>query len=541
MPTAAIYARYSSALQQPSSIEDQVVLCRRHAARLGYTVPDKCVYTDYEISGSQQRRVGYQRLLADAKGRVFEAILIEAQDRMWRNQAEMHSALNKLRFWRVRVLSVATGTDLTDRAGKLIATVTAWKDETYLDDLRDKTRRGMEGRIRRALSAGGRAFGYRSIPIHDRNRTDPYGQPVVVGYRRVIDEAEAAVVRRIFEMYANGLSAKAIVRRLNGEGVPPPRPRRGRRAQGWTWTTISGSRAKGIGILNNELYIGRLYWNKSLKDREPDTGKRVMRMRPRDEWVRVDAPDLRIIPDDLWARVKARQASTVRRASRYRGGSPPKHLFSGLLRCGVCGSHYIIKDSKYYACSFHINRGPDICPNNKFVRRTVVEEQLLAVIQQELFSPQSIADLTVRVNAALQRLSSAHTGDHERVTAELEGAERELDNIKSAIRAGIFTETTKAMLQETEHRIASLRIRLSLLEEPTVRSLQILPSVVERYLGELASVLHRDTDRSRQILSALVGEVTLRPQDGGLVAEIGGNVSGLLGLSGGNSGAGRGI
>jgi hypothetical protein len=109
------------------------------------------------------------------------------------------------------------------------------------------------------------------------------------------------------------------------------------------------------------------------------------------------------------------------------------------------------------------------------------------------------------------------------------------------IRAGIFTETTKALLQETEHRIASLRIRLSLLEEPAVRSLQVLPSVVERYLGELASVLHRDTDRSRQILSALVAEVTVRPPDGGLVAETGGNVSGLLGLSDGNSGAGRGI
>jgi site-specific DNA recombinase len=259
MPTAAIYARYSSALQQPSSIEDQVALCRRHAARLGYTVLDQCVYTDYEISGSQQHRAGYQRLLADAKSKTFEAILIEAQDRLGRNQAEMHSALNKLRFWRVPVVSVATGTDLTDRAGKLIATVTAWKDETYLDDLRDKTRRGMEGRIRRALSAGGRAFGYRSLPIHDPRRLDPYGRPEVIGYRRVIDEAEAEVVRRIFEMYASGLSAKAIVRRLNSEDIHPPRPKRGRNVQGWTWTTISGSRAKGIGILNNELYIGRLH------------------------------------------------------------------------------------------------------------------------------------------------------------------------------------------------------------------------------------------------------------------------------------------
>jgi len=205
----------------------------------------------------------------------------------------------------------------------------------------------------------------------------------------------------------------------------------------------------------------------------------------------------------------------------------------------VCGSHYIIKDSKYYACSFHINRGPEICPNNKFVRRTAVEAQLLSVIQQELFSPQSIADLTVRVNAALQRLSSSQASDHACVKAELQDTERELNNIKVAIRAGIFTETTKAMLQEAEQKIASLRAQLLLLKEPVVPSLQVLPSVVERYLGELASVLSRNTDRARQILSALVGEITLHPQDGGLIAKIGGNVGSLLEVDGGNSGAGR--
>jgi hypothetical protein len=60
-------------------------------------------------------------------------------------------------------------------------------DEFFLRDLRDKTHRGMAGQVGRGLSAGGRAYGYRSVPIHDSARTDPYGQPLVVGYRRVID------------------------------------------------------------------------------------------------------------------------------------------------------------------------------------------------------------------------------------------------------------------------------------------------------------------------------------------------------------------
>lgn len=80
-------------------------------------------------------------------------------------------------------------------------------------------------------------------------------------------------------MYANGLSAKAITYRLNAERVPPPRPKRGRNAQGWTWTTISGSREKGTGISNNEIYRGMSLWNRSGKLRDPETGKRITRPR----------------------------------------------------------------------------------------------------------------------------------------------------------------------------------------------------------------------------------------------------------------------
>ncbi len=70
----------------------------------------------------------------------------------------MHYALERLAFWGVRVFSVATGGDLTDRTGRLVASVMGWKDEAFLAYLRDKTRRGMAGQVRRGLSAGGRAM-----------------------------------------------------------------------------------------------------------------------------------------------------------------------------------------------------------------------------------------------------------------------------------------------------------------------------------------------------------------------------------------------
>lgn len=95
---AAIYPRYSSELQRATSIQDQLRLCRQAAERRGYPVADQHVYTDEEISGAVGNRPGYQCLLAAAMGRAFDAIIVEAQDRLWRDAAEMYAALKRLRF-----------------------------------------------------------------------------------------------------------------------------------------------------------------------------------------------------------------------------------------------------------------------------------------------------------------------------------------------------------------------------------------------------------------------------------------------------------
>lgn len=257
----------------------------------------------------------------------------------------------------VRLITVTTGTDLTDRTGSVLATIYGLKDELFLADLRDKTRRGMEGAIRRGRSAGGRAYGYRSEPVTEDGQ--------VVGPRRVIDSDEAAVVVRIFELYRDGRSPQAIAHLLNEEHVTPPRPVRGRRLMGWTWSTILDSPRRALGILNNPLYDGRLVWNRSRKVLDPNTGRRVMRPRPKSEWLSVDVPDLRIVPADLW---RAAQDRRTRRRSPLRGNTRGRYtsaLLSGLLVCDPCGSHYVLAKPTYYGCTAHHDRGPAICTNGR--------------------------------------------------------------------------------------------------------------------------------------------------------------------------------
>ena len=530
MLRAAIYARYSSSLQHPSSIEDQVELCRQHASRFGCTVLEDYIYADQEISGSEERRGGYQRLLEAARARSFDAIIVEAQDRLWRNQAEMHAALQKLQFWRTRVFSVGTGTDLTDKAGRLIATVIGWKDEAYLEDLREKTRRGLGGQVRRGFSAGGRTYGYHTVPVVDESRIDAHGRPVVIGYQKVIVEEEAQIVRRIFDEFASGRSAKAIAHDLNHDHVPPPRSRP---TQGWTWTAIVGNRHLGTGILNNPIYIGQVRWNRFRWEKNPETGKRVPRLRPRDDWVVKEQPELRIVPQELWDGVKARQAEDAKKAEgqsrRRRHG---KYLFSDLLRCGVCGANYIVYNTAYYACSAHTSRGNSICANGKVVRRTRLEEQLLTAIQEDLFTPEAIAYLCERVQRALDQLirQSIESADKKGFERQLARALKEQEHIQEAIRQGLIGEITREMLEDVEGRIRELRARLEATSSPGEIVISNLREAIESKLKDLGRLLGRDLERARALLRDLLGTVVLQPTPEGVVAELRGNVEGLLQL-----------
>ncbi len=113
-------------------------------------------------------------------------------------------------------------------------------------------------------------------------------------------------------------------------------------------------------------------------------------------------------------------------------------------------------------------------------------------------------------------------------------ARQRLEHIKGAIAQGIVTQTTKAMLEEAEERVAELEAAF---QAPAKPSVVALPVTVERYLSELR-VLGRDIARARRILANLIGEVILRRHGDRPVAELRGNLQGILGLSCDSSGAG---
>jgi site-specific DNA recombinase len=279
----AIYARYSSDNQRDASIADQLRICREFAARQGWTVAQE--FTDHAISGATLLRSGFQALLRDALNRRFDVVLAESLDRFSRDQEDTAGLFKRLTFAGVNIVTLAEG-DITHLHIGFKGTMNA----LFLKDLADKTHRGLRGRVEGGKSAGGLSYGYRVMK-------SPTGGTVTTGERE-IEPAEAAIVERIFREYVAGVAPKAIARRLNQDGVVGP--------FGGTWSpsTIHGNSKRGTGILNNELYIGRLVWNRLHYVKNPDTGKRISRLNAQAEWITKKMPSLRIVSDELWNAAK---------------------------------------------------------------------------------------------------------------------------------------------------------------------------------------------------------------------------------------------
>jgi site-specific DNA recombinase len=112
---------------------------------------------------------------------------------------------------------------------------------------------------------------------------------------REIEPAEAAIVERIFREFVAGVAPKAIAKRLNRDGIAGPF------GGSWSPSTIHGNPKRGTGILSNELYVGRMVWNRLRYVKNPDTGKRISRLNPTADWIVKETPSLRIVNDELWS------------------------------------------------------------------------------------------------------------------------------------------------------------------------------------------------------------------------------------------------
>jgi site-specific DNA recombinase len=512
---AAIYCRYSTDKQRSASISDQTRVCRTELERRGWEEAE--VFADAEVSGAVARgRPRYQALLRAAQERKFDVIIAEDLQRVFRDQAEQAYALKRLAYWGVGLVTVADGIDTiaAPEAAGAIALLKGYMGEKELAAIAHRTRRGLEGRVRSGHSPGGGPYGYRSRPIHADRPGDPPESGPIIGYEPYVWEPEAQVVRRVFALYRDGKSARTIAGLLNAEGTDPPGARwanrRTRAARTWSATAISGSRRRGLGILNNERYIGRLVWNRTQWVRDPDRETRVRRERGEQEWVITQREDLRIVPQGLWDEVKRLQEERSVANDYSASHRRERRLLSGLLICGECGSRFVLHGANCYACASRLNRGDAVCTSRVTVSAVWAQQAMLDILQTTLFDEETVQEMLRR---ARSRLKGERRGqDHEEMLhQQLAQADAEARRLVRAIQAGALVGELTASMREVEARRKRLQEELDAAADGGSEALDVVPELVQQATTDLRVMLEGgQTQAVRRAVSRMITRIDVK-------------------------------
>ena len=542
MSRIATYARFSTDKQRDASIEDQLRNCRNYAARHDWKIVLN--FEDRAISGASKERPGFLAMLKASGAGGFDILLVDDLSRFSRDDIETKTLIRRFKYQGLRIIGVSDGYDSAAKGEKIQSSMRGLMNEIFLDDLREKTHRGLTGQALIGNSTGGRSYGYSHVPINDASKLDPYGRPIVLSARRAIEPEQAKVVVQIFDYFAKGWSPRTIAKHLNEQSIPSPRGGK------WLQSAIYGDKLEGTGILNNSLYSGRVVWNRRQWLKNPDTGKRTYIKRPESEWIVTNMPELRIVDAELWDKVKSRQTKLqaevgdrIRlglRAASSAGSSTGrgfKYLFSGLLKCGHCGANFVMHSVTSYGCAQNLNGGHAACPNQLRLPRRKAEKNLLNVLKQELLTPEACDVFMVEVKKQLNSYADATQSNTKQLQCKVDNAQDAINKIMKAIMAGVVTATTKAALETAEEQKANaeklLQASLDLDQSSINRMAELLPAVLDRYrksIDNIETTLEAKMEHARSILEDLLGGVLLHKQKHGLEAVV--NVDWTKTLSG---------
>jgi site-specific DNA recombinase len=409
---------------------------------------------------------------------------------------------------------------------KVMLSLTNFAAEMEREKARQRTYDAMLKKAKALHVTGGKVYGYENLEVFSPG-APPDGSPIRLHVVRQISEVQAGIVRRIFEMYAAGLGITRIAKALNAEHIPAPWHQR--RVGGWAPTAIRE-------ILHRELYRGVIVWNKHQKVIRGGTKKR--RQRPVSEWLRLDAPLLRIISDELWASVQARlthQASAFARIqsgqllgkpSALDGHSP--YLLTGFTTCtrcsgaigGVTQLHGTGPTSNrrrvtFYACMWHRKRGINICSNDVVVRQDLVDRVLLGAIQETL--DERVIDAAVDRTLAKLRTDAAVPLDRRaEIERKLALAEQRIQRGLDALFNGTgLSEELQARLKDEKAKKTALADeldRLTRLDAVTSLDTVRLKRDLKERVRDVRALLGRHQSQARQMLrKLLIGKIEMEP------------------------------
>jgi site-specific DNA recombinase len=465
-----LYARVSSERQAEKdlSIAAQLKALRKYAVEHGWEVHRE--FVDEAESARSVNRPAFKEMIALAKQRhkCFDAILVWKLSRFARNREDSIIYKSLLRKYGISVISINEQVDESP-AGKLLEGMIEVIDEFYSINLAQDTRRGMKENAGRGYHNGGIIpVGYKAKKFMDGANEKTRLEP---------DEIFTPIIQRVFQLCADGMGAKEIVKTLNSEGL--------RTNKGKLW-----NKSNIYYVLKNEAYTGTLIWNRQNKSQG--------RPRPKDpkEIIRIENNHPAVISHEMFEKVQAllRERSPEMTHPRTINSD---YLLSGLLYCGKCGSGMVgcaAKSSRffYYACHNYCKRGKDIC-NARLIKKERIEAFVIDRIKANLLTEDNLRELVKLTNEEISQAKEQYEEKLAVIEAQLEELRRRLHKLYDAL------ETGKLDVEDLAPRIKELKAQMDQLEENRI---DLMESIREAKVDLLeASVVRAYVDDLRTLLS----------------------------------------
>jgi site-specific DNA recombinase len=337
-------------------------------------------------------------------------------------------------------------------------------------------------------------------------------------------------IRQRGALYADGNSLKSIAKKLNADGVSSPQPQLGRISRSWCPSSIRT-------ILRNERYTGQVIWSRKHKVRDPKTGRRVFRSKEGEQPIHgASQPDLRIVPDKLWRAVEERR-ELVKRVYEDAGKRPgllrssamrSPYLFSGLLKCALCGANLQIiagrgrnHPHQTYGCPMNFHRGDSICSNRIRVKRDFLETKLLSGLQEKVLREDVVNYTLDRFEQQLEKELLNIGGEMDRMKKRKEQLEIETARLADGLARGLYSVTVMAEISRREREISEISDRLLSSKPDSVRSrIKKLREVVLSRMRDLRQYLTGGAATARAWLTKHVDKIVMQP-DGGIYVASG--------------------
>ncbi len=461
-------------------------------------------------------RVGMRRLFLEAQ--PGDIIVCRDQSRLGRDAIEVTLAIRDLvRDRGCRLYYYVTGQQVqfANAIDQATTFIQGTGHQMELEAVRSRTREALRSRVREGRIAGGRCYGYDLV-----RKSDPSGRGYTVA---VVNEAQAAVVRRIYADYLAGRGLKAIARALNRESVPCPTV--GKRGSG-SWSP-AGIRA----MLRNSRYQG-VYAHGRIKSLRRG-GKTIRQKADPSEVITIDVPEWRIVDDETWFAVQEKfdKRASERKAKAAAGEPVPKakqpaakYPLAGLAKCGVCGGAigcaYAKRRGeriKAYACIRRQKRGGTVCTATTQQPMDEVEALLIDYLRTNV-ATKSVTNLVLaELENEVVRQMPVPDLDIEGLEAELKTTRTEQRRLAKAVA---LADDIPELVDELHQRSARIRhlegqlIAAKRTPQEVAKVMARVKEAVRDKLGDLQSALTNREDL-RALFRAMFPEgLTFTPEWG---------------------------